>query len=223
MKTELRLTLCALTIGLVAGCASSSKPKAVHERGWIGGEFRRASREMRPPGEHAAVYLHQTFPNTPSAQAGLQPADLILALDAQPVSHLRDLHARVDAAQPGQTLTVTVLRQGERVDVPIVVGRERYQQWSNVRVGFGLSTKFDLWPDPNFSLISLASFKRETERVEINSPESVLKRNARKNVTPDSDGLHSEEGWNAWLAIFGVGRHKSILSQEVTSPMTAQR
>ena len=223
MKTKRQITLLAVVLGLVTGCASSPKPKAVHERGWIGGDFRRATREMRPVGEQATVYLRQTFPNTPSTQAGLQPGDLILALDTQPVSGLRDFHARVDAAQTGQTLQVTVLREGQRIDIPVMVGRERYKKWNNLRVGLALSTQFDLLPDPDFSLISVASFKRETERLEINSPESVLKRNARRSPESDPQALNSKEGWNAWLAVFGVGRHKEILSQETAVPVTAQR
>jgi hypothetical protein len=223
MKTKLQIALLAVVLGFVAGCASSPKPKAVHERGWIGSDFQPASHELRPKGERGAVYVRQVFDNTPSAQAGLQPADLILALDGEPVRHLRDFRTRVDMAKPGQILKVTAWRDGQRVETPVTVGRERYEQWHSFQFGFGLSSHLDILPDPNFSLLPVASFKRETCRVELSSPESILKRHARKTADDDSAGLPSKEGWQAWLVVFGLGGHKKIISQESVVPLRAQR
>ena len=214
MKAKLQIALLVVLLGFVANGSSSSKPKAVHERGWIGCDFQRAGAELRPKGEHATVYLHRVFANTPCAQAGLQAGDLILALDGEPVKHLRDFRARVDAAKPGQILTITTWRDGQRIDVPVTVGRERYEQWHAFQVGLGLSSQLDILPNPNFSLLSLASFKRETDRVELNSPESILKRHSHRAAGDDSAHLYSPEGWQAWLVLFGLGGHKRIISQE---------
>jgi len=148
---------------------------------------------------------------------------LILALDDEPVKHLRDFRARVDAAKPGQILKVTAWRAGQRIEVPVTVGRERYEQWHSLRLGLGLSSHLDILPNPNFSLLPVASFKRETDRVELSSPESILQRQAHKAAGDDPPGLSSKEGWHAWLVVFGLGGHKKIISQESMGPLTAHR
>ena len=224
MKTKVQIMMAVtVAVSFAAGCASAPKTKPIQERGWIGGDFQRASRDQRPEGERATVYVRQVFTNTPSAQAGLQPADLILALDGHPVARLSDFRARVDAAKPGQTLKITAWRDGQRVEVPVTVGRERYEQWHSLLFGFGLSSHLDILPNPDFSLLPLASFKRETDRVELSSPESTLKRHAHKTAGNDSEGLCSQEGWHAWLVMFGLGGHKKILSQEIVVSLTARR
>ena len=130
----------------------------------------------------------------------------------------------MDAARPGQILKLTALRSGERVEVPVTVGRERYQTWHTFALGLGWSSHWDIWPTPNFNLLPIASFKRETKRLELNSPESILRRNARKKSSDtDEGGTGSREGWNAWLVLFGLGKHSTIMSQEVVEPLRAQR
>jgi hypothetical protein len=224
MKTKVQIMMAVtVAVSFAAGCASAPKTKPIQERGWIGGDFQRASRDQRPEGERATVYVRQVFTHTPSAQAGLQPADLILALDGHPVARLSDFRTRVDAAKPGQIVTVTVLRDSHRLEIPVTIGRERYESWHSFQLGLGFTSHLDILPDPNFSLLPVASFHRETDRVELNSPESILKRTARENTREASEELNSQEGWNAWLAVFGLGAHKKIVSQEIVPPLRAQR
>jgi S1-C subfamily serine protease len=51
-------------------------------------------------------------------------ADLIIAVDGQPVRRADDLLAIVDSKKPGEQVTVTVLREGRRVDVPVTLDEE---------------------------------------------------------------------------------------------------
>jgi S1-C subfamily serine protease len=57
---------------------------------------------------------------SPAAKAGLRPEDLIVALDGAPVSSAGDLQRLMTEERIGQTLTVTVVRQGARIDVDLV-------------------------------------------------------------------------------------------------------
>jgi PDZ domain len=223
MKTKHQTTVLAVLLGFVASCASAPKPKPVLERGWIGSDFQPAGCELQPKGERAKVYLRQVFTNTPAAQAGLQTADLILALDDEPVKNLRDFQRRVDKAKPGQILKVTAWRDGKRLELPVTVGRERYEQWHSFQAGFGFSPEFDIWPNPNFTLLPIASFHRETGRLQLSSPESTLRRLAQQSVGEDASCLSSKEGWQAWLVVFGLGGNKKIISQESVAVLTAQR
>ncbi len=49
-------------------------------------------------------------------------ADYIVAIDGQPVEGYSDLLDKIDAHKPGETLMLSVLRQGELVKVPLTLG-----------------------------------------------------------------------------------------------------
>ena len=51
----------------------------------------------------------------------MSAADLILAVDGKPVRTADDLLAIVESKKPGDRVTVTVLRDGRRVDVPVTL------------------------------------------------------------------------------------------------------
>lgn len=100
------------------------------------------------------------------------------------------------------------------MDVSVTVGRERYQEWHNVVLGLSLKTRLDLWPDPDFQIGPVLSYHHTTSRRELASPESRLEKAASKPSKDQPEGMASSEGWNMWLAIFGFGHYKTILSQE---------
>ena len=49
--------------------------------------------------------------------------DVIVALDGQPVSRLKDMQALLQPAQPGQTVTLTLLQGKEQIQVRVTLGR----------------------------------------------------------------------------------------------------
>ena len=51
-------------------------------------------------------------------------ADLIVAVDGQPVSSVDDLLSYVESKQPGDTVRVTVIRDGRRTSVPVRLSRD---------------------------------------------------------------------------------------------------
>ena len=64
-------------------------------------------------------------PDSPAAQAGLQPGDRILAVDGEPVSWWREIAERIEPAQ-GRSLALEVERGDEDFDVTVgVVARTR--------------------------------------------------------------------------------------------------
>ena len=211
--------LLVITLGLgLAGCCSrsssdSSSSKPTLERGWIGGEFKTTKRKPVAGAGQSSVYVKQVYPNTPGEQAGLKTSDLVVKVNDSPVTDLKDFRALIDAAPPGSRATIQVLRSGESLDLPITIGRESYHEWHAITLGFRLASKLDLWPDPDFSLGSLACYDRVQDRTELNSPEVVLQQ--QEKDSQGERGVHSSEGWNAWLVIFGANAHKRILKQEI--------
>jgi len=59
----------------------------------------------------------------PAEKAGLREGDIIVAFDGQPVASVDGLRLRVAAVRPGSEVRVTVVREGERRDLRVRVGR----------------------------------------------------------------------------------------------------
>ena len=86
--------------------------------------------------EATGAYVTTVTPGGPSARAGLRAdsaaldapqlngdGDVIVAVDGKPVRQFSDLLSYlVNEARPGQTVTLSVLRGGQRVEVPVVLG-----------------------------------------------------------------------------------------------------
>lgn len=96
----------------------------------------------------------QVEPDSPGAKAGLQVGDVITEIDGQKVSDSGELQATVTAKQPGTKVTLTVLRNGKSMTVPVTlgeIGKEANESASSsgnsqgkARWGIGLG---DLTPD----------------------------------------------------------------------------
>ena len=68
--------------------------------------------------------LVQAVPaDTPAARAGIRQGDVIVSLEGEPIETVEDLYAAIRDFEPGQNVTVTVVRDGERRDVDVRVGR----------------------------------------------------------------------------------------------------
>jgi S1-C subfamily serine protease len=80
----------------------------------------------------SGVLVQNVVPNGPAAKAGVrggQPAsgdiasggDIVLELDGQPVASVQQLSTRLQAHKPGDTVVLTILRAGERIQVNVTL------------------------------------------------------------------------------------------------------
>ena len=58
-------------------------------------------------------------PGSPAALAGLLTRDILVALDGQPTEGVDDLLRRLNAGSIGRTLTASLLRGGQRIDIKL--------------------------------------------------------------------------------------------------------
>jgi serine protease Do len=58
----------------------------------------------------------------PAARAGLHSGDAVLAINGESVSTSRGLIRAVAAVTPGENARLTVRRQGQTMEFPVVVG-----------------------------------------------------------------------------------------------------
>lgn len=76
---------------------------------------------------------------SPADLAGLEPGDVIVAVDGRPVARSDELVVAIRAMAPGDTVTLTVLSGGDELDVDVTLT-------SNIDVDFGDGS--DATPDP---------------------------------------------------------------------------
>ncbi|MFU8813210.1 MAG: trypsin-like peptidase domain-containing protein [Balneolaceae bacterium] len=71
--------------------------------------------------QHHRVVLGDVFPGTPADFAGLQPGDVVMALDGRPMENARQLNVNIYGRDIDSRVTLTVYRNGETMDVPVRV------------------------------------------------------------------------------------------------------
>lgn len=59
---------------------------------------------------------------SPAAEAGVQVGDIVTAVNGEPVDQERTLRDRIFAYEPGDQVTLTVLRDGESQDIDVTLG-----------------------------------------------------------------------------------------------------
>jgi len=59
------------------------------------------------------------FPGSPAAEAGLEQWDVVVAIDGKDFASPKTLVRAIRRAEPGETLALGVLRNGERLDIEV--------------------------------------------------------------------------------------------------------
>lgn len=82
----------------------------------------------------SGVLVQTVDPSGPSGGA-LQPEDVIVALDGQPVGYVAELQAKIAQHRPGERVELTVFREGRRTDVTVRLGEAQLNQTPVVEAG----------------------------------------------------------------------------------------
>lgn len=95
-------------------------------RGYIGVEAQTltgaTAKALRVP-ENAGVLLAGVMPKGPAADAGLEPGDVIQAVNGQKISNPKELALNIANVPPGQEAHLSVLHGGKVTDVSLKVGQ----------------------------------------------------------------------------------------------------
>ena len=65
--------------------------------------------------------IESVAPESPAAKAGLQAGDVLVRIEGQELADLRGYSDVLKTLEPGQTVTATVLREGEELEVSVTV------------------------------------------------------------------------------------------------------
>jgi len=80
----------------------------------------RLARSFGLPNSDGAL-VTQIQPDTPAAEAGLQPGDFIVSVDGKLVHNVRELRNEVAAIRPGQTVPLEAYRDGKKMTFEVTV------------------------------------------------------------------------------------------------------
>jgi serine protease Do len=70
------------------------------------------------------VLVSQVQADTPAEEAGLKPGDVIVAFDGHKVTNPRELQGLVERAEIGARQTLTVLRDGEQIELEVTCRKQ---------------------------------------------------------------------------------------------------
>ncbi|MEO6015897.1 MAG: trypsin-like peptidase domain-containing protein [Polaromonas sp.] len=101
-------------------------------RGWIGVEPQDLNAELAEtfnlkPGAAKAggVIITGVLQNGPAAQAGIQPGDVITAVNGKAVGNVSQLLTAVAALKPGTPAPLTVLRKDSQTEIAVIPGKRQ--------------------------------------------------------------------------------------------------
>ena len=95
-------------------------------RGWLGVHVQNVTEELAASlglQEPKGALVAKVSPDSPAATAGIEPSDVILSFDGQPIDNMRSLPRAVAATPIGKSVAVELLRKGQTMDFTITVGR----------------------------------------------------------------------------------------------------
>ena len=111
--------------------------------GWLGIQALPVTSEiaqaMNLPASQQGVLVEQVESGSPAEQAGLQAGsqpltvngqsilvggDIITAVDGQPVTQVNELRSILQQDQPGQQISLTILRNGAQTDLQVTLGEQ---------------------------------------------------------------------------------------------------
>jgi S1-C subfamily serine protease len=79
-----------------------------------------------PQGHEGGVAISGLVANGPAEKAGVERGDLVLSVEGQPVSSLRELYRAIWKKRPGDSISFQILRDSSIRVVEVLAG-DRYE------------------------------------------------------------------------------------------------
>lgn len=92
-------------------------------RGYIGIDGLEFAPTQNPSDLPVVLGILVTNAEGPSLQAGVQPNDILIMVDGKPVKSIVETMDQIAELKPGITVPIVVLRNGEKVELQVVIGQ----------------------------------------------------------------------------------------------------
>jgi putative serine protease PepD len=108
----------AVPIDLAAESAKALVQGRPIETGFLGVRMAQAT------GNQNGVLVQEVTPGSPAEKAGLQPGDLVVAIDGKAVATTNELGARIRSHKPGDKISLQVVRNGDETTISATLGQK---------------------------------------------------------------------------------------------------
>jgi serine protease Do len=123
-------------------------------RGWLGVQIQTVTEDLAKSlkmAEAKGAIVSDVTPQSPAAEAGVEPGDVVVSVDQRPVEDNSDLSEYIASLPPGTRVALEVLRDGARKTIELKLGTfpdddEEEEQAQQARQQLGM-TLHDLTPD----------------------------------------------------------------------------
>lgn len=128
----------AIPIDLAMAVAEDLMADGSVERGWLGVQIQQVTASLassfgmqRP---HGALIAH-IVSGTPAAESSLKAGDVIVKYNGEPVPRVSALPPLVARTDPGKTVDIVVVRNGEKQTVEVEIGELNQSPWTGSWAG----------------------------------------------------------------------------------------
>lgn len=79
------------------------------------------------------VVIASVVPDGPGDKAGLQPGDVLMSINGEPIVDAREAMADIAEISPGTQLPITIVRDGEKREITLTAGERPEASESEVQ------------------------------------------------------------------------------------------
>lgn len=115
----------AIPLNSVRGVIQSIMEKGYVSKPYIGVSVTDTPQEYQLYGLPQGAAIRDVEPNSPAANANLQPGDIITHMDDTVITGSKELVRRLRSCTVGQTLKLTLYRKGDTLELSITVGEQK--------------------------------------------------------------------------------------------------
>jgi serine protease Do len=172
------------------------------------------ARSLELPGTEGAL-VNRVVPGDPADDAGMLLGDFIVRVGEEPVDSSNELRNVVAALEPGETVEIEVIREGEPASVEVTIG-EQPEEWSQTGTQYTAETDENKLPG-RYGLNVEESTDALAEKFGYEEPPAGV---IVVEVEPDSNA--AEEGITPGTAILRVGRTPTTTVQDFLRALEQQ-
>ncbi len=116
----------SIPAAMARGVISQLMEKGKVVRGWLGVIIQPVTQEIAEGMGHEGTdgaLISDISPASPAEKAGLERGDLVVEFDGEPIKEFTSLSKLVGMKAPGTASEITILRDGKRKELSVVLGR----------------------------------------------------------------------------------------------------
>ena len=117
----------AIPINMAKSVEEQLRSNGKVTRGWLGVAIQDMNEDLAQSfGVNRAegILVAEVTERSPAEKAGLRQGDVLLALDGDRMTDVTELRNRVAMTAPGTKITLRIIREGKRKDIPVTIAEQ---------------------------------------------------------------------------------------------------